>query len=76
MKIGFRIPSIKKRIAARTSVKRYIRQSLGVKMPKGWGWISDPRKAAYNRAYNRVSGGCMVAVVYIIAICMLLLKIL
>ncbi len=75
MKTGFRIPSIKKRIAARTSVKRYLRQSMGLKAPKGWGWITDPRRAAYNRVYSRVTGGCMVAVVYIIGIFMLLIQI-
>jgi len=62
MKIGIRIPSIKKRIAARTSVKRYIRHSLGLKAPRGWGWITNPKKAAYNRIYNRttVGSGCMI----------------
>jgi hypothetical protein len=62
MKIGIRIPSIKKRIAARTSLKRYIRHSLGLKAPRGWGWITNPKKAAYNRIYNRttVGSGCMI----------------
>jgi len=62
MKICIRIPSIKKRIAARTSVKRYIRHSLGLKAPRGWGWITNPKKAAYNRIYNRttVGSGCMI----------------
>ncbi len=31
MKFGFRIPSLNKRIAARTSVKRMIRHNLGLK---------------------------------------------
>jgi len=53
MKIGFRTPSLSKMIAARTSVKRYVRQSLGVKAPKGYGWITNPKKAAYNRIYYR-----------------------
>ena len=30
MKIGFRIPSLKKRLSARTSVKRVVRHQLGV----------------------------------------------
>ncbi|NOU21381.1 MAG: hypothetical protein HOO93_06260 [Methyloglobulus sp.] len=55
MKLGFREPSIKKRIAARTSVKRIVRHSLGVKAPKGFGWFTNPKKTAYNRAYNRTS---------------------
>lgn len=55
MKYGVRKPSINKRIAARTSVRRYVRHSLGFKAPRGWGWLTNPRKAAYNRVYNRTS---------------------
>jgi hypothetical protein len=58
MRFGFRRPSIRKRIAARTSVKRYVRHSLGLKAPRGWGWITNPRRAAYNRIYNRTTIGC------------------
>jgi len=58
MKIGFRIPSFKKRLAARTSWKRVVRHSLGLKAPRGWGWLTNPRKAAYNRVYNRTTVGC------------------
>lgn len=57
MKFGPRIPSLKKRIAARTSPARFIRQSLGLKAPRGWGWLTNPQKAAYNRVYNRTSFG-------------------
>ena len=60
MKFGFRKPSIKKRIAARTSWKRVVRHSLGLKAPRGWGWLTNPRKAAYNRVYNRTTVGCSV----------------
>ena len=58
MKIRFRMPSLKKKIAARLSVKRYVRQSLGLKAPRGWGWITNPRRALYNRVYTRTTGGC------------------
>jgi len=64
MKIGLRIPSLTKRIAARTSPARFVRQSLGLKAPRGWGWLTNPRKATYNRVYNRTSfglRGCCVA---------------
>ncbi len=57
MKIGLRLPSLTKRIAARTSPARWVRHSLGVKVPRGWGWLTNPRKAAYNRVYNRTSFG-------------------
>ena len=50
MKFGMRKPSIKESIAARTSVKRYIRHSLGVKAPRGWGWISNPKKPYITRS--------------------------
>jgi hypothetical protein len=68
MKFGFRTPSLKKRIAARTSFKRYVRHSLGVKAPKGYGWLTNPKKAAYNKVYNRTSRGCMVAILTIIGL--------
>mgnify|MGYP000972656265 CR=1 FL=1 len=55
MKLGMRKPSIKKSIAARTSAKRYMRHSLGLKAPRGWGWVTNPKKAAYNRVYNKTT---------------------
>jgi hypothetical protein len=57
MKFGLRKPSLRKSIAARTSVKRYIRNSLGLKAPRGWGWLTNPKKAAYNRVYYRTTFG-------------------
>jgi hypothetical protein len=64
VRIGFRIPSLRKRLSARTSLKRYVRHSLGFKAPRGWGWLTNPRKAAYNRVYNRTTRGCLVVVVW------------
>ena len=63
VKFGFRIPSLTKRISARTSLKRYVRNNLGLKAPRGWGWLTNPRKAAYNRVYNRTTRGCLVVLV-------------
>lgn len=60
MKIGMRKPSLKKRIKARTTgkLKREIKKSI---IPgygeKGSGWIKDPKKAAYNKIYNKTSFG-------------------
>lgn len=65
MRFGYRRPSIKKRIAARTSWKRYVRNNIGLKAPRGWGWLTNPKKAAYNRVYNRTTKGCMVLLMYI-----------
>ena len=35
--------------------------NLGLKAPRGWGCITNPRKASYNRDYNRTTRGCLVA---------------
>lgn len=64
VRFGFRVPSLRKRISARTSLKRYARNNLGLKAPRGWGWVTNPKKAAYNRVYNRTTRGCLVAVVW------------
>jgi hypothetical protein len=26
-----------------------------LKAPRGWGWITNPRRAAYNRVYSRTT---------------------
>lgn len=55
MKFGLRKPSLKKMIAARTSPKRFIRHNSGLKAPRGWGWLTNPKKALYNRVYYRTT---------------------
>ena len=67
MKFGFRIPNLNKRIAARTSVNRIIRHNLGFKAPRGMGWITDPKKAMYNKVYNKTSRGCLVSLVLLLS---------
>lgn len=58
MKFGMRKPSIKKSISARTTgqAKRAIKRAL---IPgygkKGMGWIKDPKKALYNKAYHKTT---------------------
>lgn len=60
MKIGMRKPSLKRSIKARTTgkAKRAVKKAL---IPgygkKGTGWIKDPKKAAYNKVYNKTSFG-------------------
>lgn len=67
MKVGFRVPSLSKRVAARTSWRRVVRHSVGVKAPRGMGWITNPRRAAHNRVYNRTTvglgKGCLAVIV-------------
>jgi hypothetical protein len=55
MKFGIRTPSLRKSIAARTSIKRVVRHNLGLKAPRGFGWFTNPKKALYNRIYNRTT---------------------
>ena len=58
MKLGIRTPSIKKSLKARTTgrAKRAIKSSINpLYGKKGMGWITNPKKAAYNKVYNKTS---------------------
>ncbi|MBK6989345.1 MAG: hypothetical protein IPI10_18300 [Bacteroidetes bacterium] len=66
MKFGFRTPSFKKRVAARTSWKRVVRHNLGFKAPRGMGWLTNPKKYMYNKVYNKTTTGCMVVLMYLV----------
>ena len=60
MKFGMRKPSIKRSIKARTTgkIKRKIKSSIDPTYgKKGVGWIKDPKKAAYNKVYNKTTFG-------------------
>lgn len=57
MKFGIRKPSVKQMIAARISPLRFLRHRLGLKMPRCYGWLSNPKKALYNRIYYRLTIG-------------------
>lgn len=50
-----RKPSLKKSLSARTSVKRQVVHRAGIKMPKGYGVLRNPKKAVYNKVYNKTS---------------------
>ena len=58
MKFGIRTPSLKKSISARITgrAKRSIKKAL---IPgygkKGRGWITNPKKAAYNKIYRKTT---------------------
>ncbi|KIA88492.1 hypothetical protein [Kaistella jeonii] len=65
MKFGFRTPSLKKRISAQISPKRYLRDNLGFKVPKGYGLFTNPKKAVYNKLYNKTSTGCILLIAQI-----------
>ena len=55
MKFGIRVPSLKRRFSARTSWKRIVRHRIGLKAPRGLGFITNPKRVLYNRIYNRTS---------------------
>jgi len=55
MKCGIRMPSINKSIGARTSLRRMIRNGSGLKAPSGLGWLTSPKKFAYNKIYSRTT---------------------
>lgn len=58
MKIGLRKPSFKKSFKARTTgrVKRSIKSSINpLYGKKGIGLITNPKKAIYNKVYNKTS---------------------
>lgn len=57
MKFGFRKPSLKKSISAKFSVKRKVKNSLGLRMPRGTGWITNPKKSLYNKIYHKTTFG-------------------
>jgi hypothetical protein len=55
MKFGIRKLSLRKRISARTSIKRQIVHRAGLKMPRGYGWLRNPKKYVYNKVYQRTT---------------------
>lgn len=58
MKVGVRKPSIKKSIKARTTakVKRKVKKAvIPAYGKKGTGIIKDPKKAIYNKVYNKTT---------------------
>lgn len=60
MKFGFRTPSIKRCISARTTgrAKRAIKRAI---IPgygrKGMGLLTNPKKSIYNRVYRKTTFG-------------------
>ena len=58
MKFELRTPSLKRSLSARTkgratrAVKKALIPGYG---KKGMGWIKNPKKAAYNKVYNKTT---------------------
>lgn len=58
MKIGFRTPSLKKSLKARTTskLKRKLKSAIDPTYgKKGVGWFKNPKKALYNKIYNKTT---------------------
>jgi hypothetical protein len=52
MKLGLRTPSLRKSIAARTSWRRFVRHNLGLKAPRGFGWLWASRHDAQEHCFT------------------------
>ena len=48
--------SWRRRVAPRSSWKRALRHGLKLKARPGYGIVTDPKKAAYNRLYRATTG--------------------
>lgn len=58
MKLGIRTPSLKKSIKARTTskLKKKVKSTINpLYGKKGMGWVNNPKKAMYNKVYNKTS---------------------
>ena len=58
MKFGFRTPNLKKSLKARTTgkLKRKLKKSINPFYgKKGIGYIKNPKKAFYNKIYNKTT---------------------
>ena len=58
MKFGIRKPNIEKSIKARTTekIKRKVNSTMNpLYEKKGIGYVNDPKKAIYNKVYNKTS---------------------
>ena len=74
MKYGVRKPSMRKSISARTSgrVTRGINRSVNPYYgKKGMGWVNNPRKAGYNKVYNKTSCPSVGVLVFLVTLVML-----
>ena len=60
MKIGFRTPSLKRSISARTTgkLKRQVMRTVNpLYGKKGMGLVNNPKKALYNKVYRKTTFG-------------------
>lgn len=58
MKFGVRMPSLKKMVKAKTTgrAKRAIKKAINpLYGKKGMGAVKSPKKAVYNKVYNKTS---------------------
>jgi len=68
--VGLRVPSLRKRVGARLSLRRRFVDRLGLRMPRGW--VRNRHKALYNKLYARTTfsigglAGWLVALVLVV----------
>lgn len=69
MKFGIRTPSLKKKLSARTtgSLARELKKAIDPTYgKKGMGFLKSPKRAVYNKAYNKTSVGCLLPMILVI----------
>lgn len=75
MKFGIRKPSPKKRIKARTTgkIKRQVKKAVNPMYGKKGMGLRNPKRAAYNKVYNKTTKGCLIPILVMISFLSVLL---
>ena len=55
MKFGIRKVNFRKSFSAFVSPKGQLIHRTNFKMPRGWGWVRNPKRYIYNKAYNKTT---------------------
>lgn len=58
MKYGYKVPNIKKSVKAKTTgkINRTVKSAINpLYGKKGMGYINNPKKAVYNKVYNKTT---------------------
>ena len=75
MKFGLRKPSQKKRIKARTTgkIKRQAKKAVNPMYGKKGMGLRNPKRASFNKVYNKTTIGCLIPILVIISFLSVLL---
>ena len=67
MKFGLRKPNLKSRVKARTTgkMKRKAKSAVNPFYGKKGSGLRNPKRAAYNKVYNKTTKGCLIPLISI-----------